>query len=56
VINYHMPQQMENYIHRVGRTARAGRKGLVINFVTERDQEIVQQMEHVKAEPRRRRT
>lgn len=37
VINYHLPQQMENYIHRVGRTARAGRKGLVINFVTERD-------------------
>jgi ATP-dependent RNA helicase RhlE len=55
VINYHMPQQMENYIHRVGRTARAGREGLVINFITERDAEIVQQMEHVKAEPRRRR-
>jgi ATP-dependent RNA helicase RhlE len=55
VINYHMPQQMENYIHRVGRTARAGRQGLVINFITERDADIVQQMEHVKAEPRRRR-
>jgi ATP-dependent RNA helicase RhlE len=55
VINYHMPQQLENYIHRVGRTARAGREGLVINFITERDAEIVQQMEHVKAEPRRRR-
>jgi ATP-dependent RNA helicase RhlE len=55
VINYHMPQQVENYIHRVGRTARAGREGLVINFITERDAEIVQQMEHVKAEPRRRR-
>lgn len=38
VINYHLPQQMENYIHRVGRTARAGRKGVVINFVTERDE------------------
>ncbi len=41
VINYHMPQHLENYLHRVGRTARAGRSGLVINFVTERDQEIV---------------
>jgi superfamily II DNA/RNA helicase len=41
VINYHLPQQMENYIHRVGRTARAGREGLVINFVTERDEAFV---------------
>ncbi len=41
VINYHMPKQMENYLHRVGRTARAGRKGLVINLVTERDELIM---------------
>jgi len=41
VINYHMPQHLENYIHRAGRTARAGRPGLVINFITERDQEIL---------------
>lgn len=45
VINYHLPQQIENYIHRVGRTARAGRKGLVINFVTERDQPLMDQLE-----------
>lgn len=44
VINYHLPQEMENYIHRVGRTARAGRKGLVINFVTERDAALMQQV------------
>lgn len=53
VINYHLPQQMENYIHRVGRTARAGRPGLVINFVTERDQPFVEQLEGVKSTPRR---
>jgi superfamily II DNA/RNA helicase len=41
VVNYHMPSQMETYLHRVGRTARAGRSGLVINFVTERDQKFV---------------
>lgn len=41
VMNYHLPMQMENYIHRVGRTARAGRTGLVVNFVTERDQEFM---------------
>src|SRR6185436_895617 len=32
VINYHLPSDLENYLHRVGRTARAGRKGLVINL------------------------
>ena len=41
VINYHLPQQLENYLHRVGRTARAGRAGLVVNFVTERDAPLI---------------
>jgi ATP-dependent RNA helicase RhlE len=49
VINYHMPQQLENYIHRVGRTARAGRSGVVINFITERDAEILAQLETVRS-------
>jgi ATP-dependent RNA helicase RhlE len=47
VINYHLPQQIENYIHRVGRTARAGRKGLVINFVTERDQSLMDEVKKI---------
>lgn len=41
VVNYHLPQEMENYLHRVGRTARAGRPGTVINLVTERDSELI---------------
>jgi ATP-dependent RNA helicase RhlE len=41
VINYHLPKDMTNYIHRVGRTARAGRKGMVVNLVTERDEKLV---------------
>ncbi len=49
VINYHMPQHMENYLHRVGRTARAGRSGLVINFVTERDEDFVASLKTVRA-------
>jgi superfamily II DNA/RNA helicase len=49
VINYHLPTQMENYIHRVGRTARAGRKGLVINFVTERDAVLVSQLSSLRS-------
>ena len=47
VINYHMPQQMDNYLHRVGRTARAGREGLVINFITERDEAFVASLKSV---------
>lgn len=45
VINYHLPRQKENYLHRVGRTARAGRPGLVINLVTERDERLLAQIE-----------
>ena len=41
VINYHMPKHLENYLHRAGRTARAGRSGLVINFITDRDQTML---------------
>jgi len=47
VINYHLPQQIENYIHRVGRTARAGREGLVINFVTERDASLMKEVQKI---------
>jgi superfamily II DNA/RNA helicase len=37
VINVHLPQDLENYLHRVGRTARGGRDGLVVNLVTPLD-------------------
>jgi len=37
VINYDMPTNPENYLHRIGRSARFGRKGVAVNFVT-RDQ------------------
>jgi ATP-dependent RNA helicase RhlE len=49
VINYHLPKHMENYLHRVGRTARAGRPGLVINFVTERDEPLMEQLHQVRS-------
>lgn len=44
VVNFHLPQQMENYLHRVGRVARAGKAGLVINLVTERDERLMNQL------------
>ncbi len=52
VINYHLPRQMENYLHRVGRTARAGRPGLVVNFITERDAPLVSKLDAVRASPK----
>lgn len=44
VVNFHLPQQLENYLHRVGRVARAGKAGLVINLVTERDERLMNQL------------
>ncbi|XP_025079146.1 eukaryotic initiation factor 4A-I-like isoform X2 [Pomacea canaliculata] len=37
VINYDLPANRENYIHRIGRGGRFGRKGVAINFVTQDD-------------------
>ena len=37
VINYDIPQNPEDYIHRIGRSGRYGRKGVAINFVTVTD-------------------
>jgi superfamily II DNA/RNA helicase len=48
VINYHLPKEMENYLHRAGRTARAGRAGVVYNLVTERDQRLIEKLEGKK--------
>jgi superfamily II DNA/RNA helicase len=45
VINVHLPKEMENYLHRVGRTARAGKEGLVINLVTPRDAPLMAEID-----------
>lgn len=38
VINYDVPHDAEDYVHRIGRTARADRDGVAITFVNEKDQ------------------
>ncbi|KAI9023301.1 ATP-dependent RNA helicase fal1 [Hyaloraphidium curvatum] len=43
VINYDLPSNRENYIHRIGRSGRFGRKGVAINFVKSDDVKILQQ-------------
>ncbi|KAL7419325.1 ribosomal RNA processing protein [Cryptotrichosporon argae] len=45
VINYDMPTNSKDYVHRVGRTARAGRAGKSITLVTQYDVEILQRIE-----------
>ena len=45
VINYDVPHDTEDYVHRIGRTARANRDGRAITFVNEEDQYWVQQIE-----------
>jgi ATP-dependent RNA helicase RhlB len=37
VINYEMPQDAESYVHRIGRTGRAGKDGLAFSFISEKD-------------------
>jgi len=44
VINYDMTSDFENYVHRIGRGGRFGRKGVAINFVTARDRSLLRQL------------
>ncbi|XP_068684676.1 eukaryotic initiation factor 4A-I-like [Montipora capricornis] len=45
VINYDLPGNRENYIHRIGRGGRFGRKGVAINFVTNEDARSLKDIE-----------
>jgi len=45
VFNYDVPDNPEDYVHRIGRTARAGRTGKAITFVTKEEQHMVKQIE-----------
>lgn len=47
VINFDIPTHSKDYIHRVGRTARAGRAGKSITLVTQYDVELIQRIEAV---------
>ncbi|KRY40920.1 putative ATP-dependent RNA helicase DDX47, partial [Trichinella spiralis] len=47
VINFDIPTHSKDYIHRVGRTARAGRAGISITFVTQYDVELYQRIEYL---------
>ena len=45
VLNYDVPTNRENYIHRIGRSGRFGRKGVAINFITQSDTPYLRDIE-----------
>jgi superfamily II DNA/RNA helicase len=45
VINYELPVQMDNYIHRIGRSGRYGRKGTAINLLSNDDMRLMSEIE-----------
>lgn len=46
VINWDLPREPDDYVHRVGRTARAGKSGTAISFVAEGDVDLVSAIEN----------
>ncbi|NIA08958.1 MAG: DEAD/DEAH box helicase [Nitrospiraceae bacterium] len=51
VINYDLPMEAETYVHRIGRTARAGAKGNAISFCSAEDRACLRQIERLLGEP-----
>jgi len=47
VINFDLPKSKETYVHRIGRSGRYGRKGVAINFVTNRDVGYLKELEDI---------
>lgn len=47
VINYDIPQELEYYVHRIGRTGRAGKSGLAITLVSRRQRHAIKQIERL---------
>jgi ATP-dependent RNA helicase RhlE len=46
VINFDLPEVPENYIHRIGRTGRADKKGIAISFITEKEKDQQENIEN----------
>ena len=50
VINFDLPRSAEVYVHRIGRTARAGKKGTAINLIEAHDVPMLERIEHYTSE------
>jgi ATP-dependent RNA helicase DeaD len=51
VFNYDLPYEVEDYVHRIGRTGRAGREGKAVSFVTQREARRLQAIERYTSQP-----
>jgi len=51
VINFDIPDVPENYIHRIGRTGRADKKGIALTFITEKDKPLQEAIETLMKQP-----
>ncbi|GAB2774542.1 DEAD/DEAH box helicase [Rhabdobacter roseus] len=51
VINYDLPEQPENYVHRVGRTGRGTQKGLAVSFCSEEEKALLAEIETYLTKP-----
>lgn len=47
VVNFDVPQAPEDYVHRIGRTGRAGKEGIAISFVSAGEQDFIRKIERV---------
>jgi len=47
IINYDVPKDPEDYVHRIGRTARAEKSGVAITFINEKDQRDFKKIENL---------
>ncbi len=54
VVNFNLPYLAEDYIHRIGRTARAGKKGQAISFVSREEERALRNIERLIGEPIKR--
>jgi superfamily II DNA/RNA helicase len=51
VINYGMPMKAEDYVHRIGRTGRAGRNGLAVTLAERNDTDMVRRIQTFTTQP-----
>ncbi len=51
VINFDMPPEAETYVHRIGRTGRAGKRGIALSFVMREDRKLMKEIENLTLIP-----
>jgi ATP-dependent RNA helicase RhlE len=51
VVNYDLPEKPENYVHRVGRTGRADKKGIAISFCSNDERPLLEEIEEYIGKP-----